>query len=178
MTGNSNLWKLDLNLNTLIQYNAPGIPGYRGLYFNSTNRLLYMAPWALKEILEFNLNLTLNHSFSISTYSPYSITGYNNNNQLYTGTMDGIVLIIQNEAIVNRLNGCGGNSVYLTFILFDEYGYFSTSCGNPTNKLYLFFANGTETGKSMVTPIYPYYIGFDSKAHLIQISGKKASIYN
>ena len=45
LTGNLNLWKLDLNLNVLIQYNANSFPLYRGLYFNSTNRWLYVAPY-------------------------------------------------------------------------------------------------------------------------------------
>ena len=34
MTGNSNVWKLDEHLNTLIQYNSNGIFSYRGLCYN------------------------------------------------------------------------------------------------------------------------------------------------
>ena len=78
MTGNLNLWKLDEHLNTLIQYNATGSPSYRGLYFNSTNRMLYVAPYALTLIHVFDINLSLNHTFLISPYSPWSITGYSN----------------------------------------------------------------------------------------------------
>ena len=87
-------------------------------------------------------------------------------------------MVLQNEVIVNQFNGCGGNSVILTSILFDEYGYFATSCYEPTNKLYLFFANGTDTGKSMTTPTNTKYIGFDSKGHFIQISQNQTTIYN
>ena len=43
ITGSSNLWKLDQNLNNLIQCNATGTVNYRGLYFNSTNRFFYVA---------------------------------------------------------------------------------------------------------------------------------------
>ena len=66
LTGESNLWKLDLNLNVLIQFTETGTsPLYRGLYFNSTNRFLYVAPFALTVIHVFDLNPTLSHSFSI-----------------------------------------------------------------------------------------------------------------
>ena len=175
MTGNLNLWKLDLNLNVLIQYNATvTVPGYRGLYFNPTNRFLYVAPHYLTVIHVFDLNLTLSHSFSTSPYYPYSITGYNN--LLYIGTNNGTVLVVQNQTIVNQFNGCGGNGVWLKSILFDQYGYCATSCNN--NKLYLLFANGTYTGKTIVTPNDPKFIGFDSKGHFIQISVNQITIYN
>ena len=174
LTGQSNIWKLDLNLNVLIQYTATVTVWYRGLYFNSTNRLLYVAPYALTEIHVFNLNPTLSHSFLISPYRPWSFEGYNN--QLYVGTTNGIVLVVQNDVIVNQFNGCGGNSIWLTSILFDHYGYFATSCYN--DKLYLLFANGTYTGKVITTPINPFYIGFDSKDHFIQLSKSQTTIYN
>ena len=174
MTGDTNIWKLDEKLNTLIQYNATGNPSYRGLYFNSTNSWLYVTPYNLVVIHVFNLNLSLNHSFSTSSCRPNSITGYNN--QLYIGTNKGTVLVVQNEVVLNEFNGCGRYNVTLTSILFDEYGYFATSCNN--NKFYLLFANGTNTGKLMVTPTSTRYIGLDSKGHFIQISEKKITIYN
>ena len=174
MSGNLHLWKLDKDLNVLIQYNATGT-GYRSLYLNSTNKFLYVTPHYLTEIHVFDLNLTLNHSFSILPYLPYSITGYNN--QLYVGTRNGTVLVFRNETIVNQFNVCGGNYVQLSSILFDEFGYIATSC-EIDNKLYLNFANGTYTGKTMVTPNNPYYSGFDSKGHFVQISTKQIIIYN
>ena len=174
LTGQSNIWKLDLNLNVLIQYTATVTVWYRGLYFNSTNRFLYVAALVSTEIHVFDLNLTLSHSFSTSPYYPYSITGYNY--QLYVGTLNGTVLVVQNETIVNQFNGCGGNGVWVLSILFDQYGYCATSC--IYNKLYLLFANGTYTGKDITTPTYPVYIGFDSKGHFIQISRFQITIYN
>ena len=95
---------------------------------------------------------------------------------MYVGTTNGIVLVVLNETTVNQFNGCGGNGVWLFSILFDQYGYFATSCDN--NKLYLLFANGTYTGKEITTPNYPYFIGFDSKGHFIHTSWKQISIYN
>ena len=179
MTGDTNIWKLDKDLNILIQYNGTGTsPLYRGLYFNSTNGFLYVAPAALTEIHVFYLNLTFNHSFSTSPYKPWSIEGYNN--KLYIGTTNSTnsVIVVQNEGIVNQFNGCGESSVELKSILFDECGYMATSCFSPLNKLYLNFANGTFTGKTISSQSHPYYIGFDSKGHFIQISARNIIIYN
>ena len=93
------------------------------------------------------------------------------------GTQGGIILIYQNEILINQFNGCNGNSVLLTFILFDPNGYMATTCNYPTNKLYLFSPDGSFTGKSITTPLYPHYIGFDSKGRFIQISEEQISIY-
>ena len=87
-------------------------------------------------VVQIFINLTFSHNISTSPYSSYSITGFNN--QLYIGTDNGTVLVVQYEVILNQFSGCGGNSVWLTFILFDEYGHFATSCNNI--KLYLLFA--------------------------------------
>ena len=121
----------------------------------------------------FDLNLRFSHNISTSPYKPWSITEYNN--QMYIGTDNGRVLFVQNEVILNTFNGCGGNNAILYSILIDECGYVATSCGN--NKLYLNFANGTSTGRTISTPMYPYYIGFDSKGHFIQISYRHIAIY-
>ena len=85
--------------------------------------------------------------------------------------------MVQNESIVNQINGCGGNIATLMSILFDEYGYFATSC-ETINKLYLIFANGTDSGKTMTTLNAPRYIGFDAKGHFIQILSNQITVYN
>ena len=84
----------------------------------------------------------------------------------------------QNETIINQYNGRDGNNAALNSIFFDQNGYMATSCDNPTNKLYLFFLNGSFTGKSLTTPPYPRYIGFESKNGFIQISSNQINIYN
>ena len=91
-------------------------------------------------------------------------------------TGEGIILVYQNEILINQFNGCGGNSVILMSILFDPNAYIATSCGNA--KLYLYSPNGSFTGQIITTPINPYYIGFDSKGRVIQISWNRISIYN
>ena len=176
MTGDTNLWKLDGNLNVLIQYNTTGSPAYRGQYYNSTNCLLYVAPQLLTEIHVFNINLIFSNKISTSPYQPWSITG--NNNQMYVGTKNGTILVIQNEVILNRFNGCDGNIIWTTSILFDENDYFATSCFNTINTLYLILANETYIGKKITTQMSTYYIGFDSKGHFMQISSNQITIYN
>ena len=187
MTGNSIIWKLDKDLNSLMQYEATGSlgytgpPYYRNIFYNSTNCWLYVAPYYLNVIQVFDLALTYNHNISILTYSPLSITGYNN--QIYVGTTNAMILVIQNEIIMKQFNGCGASSDALTYILFDDYGYMATSCAHPARTLYLIFANGTLTDKTITAPIItndygPFYFGFDSKSRFMHISVYQIIIYN
>ena len=71
MSGYSNIWKVDKDLNALIQFNATSSPSYRGIYYNVTNGFIYIAPLSLTVIHVFDLNITFNHIISISPYSPY-----------------------------------------------------------------------------------------------------------
>ena len=179
MTGEVNVWKLDENLNVLIEYNPNGpSPWFRGISYTPSNGLLYVVAYNLNFIHVLDLNLTFKRNISTEPYKPWSITEYSN--QLYVGSIlfdVGIILVIQNDIIVNQFKSCGGNSNWLLSILFDQFGYMATSCYDPTNKLYLYSPNGTSTGKSITTPEYPYYIGFDSKSQFIQISANRITIY-
>ena len=177
MTGTINVWKVDQDLNILRHYNPGGDdPRYRGISYNPSNGLIYIAVNRLSEIQVFSLDLTLIRSFSTSPHQPYSIT--ESSNQLYVGTDEGIMLVYKNEAIIKQFHGCDGNSVWLTLILFDQNGYMATSCNNPTNKLYLLSPNGSFTGQSITTPSSPRYIGFYSKGRFVQISEKQIGLLN
>ena len=62
MTGDRNIWKLDQDLTVLIQYNATGNLWYRGLFYNSTNGWLYVAPNNNFTVIHvFDLNLTVKY---------------------------------------------------------------------------------------------------------------------
>ena len=176
MTVDKKVWKVDQDLNILINYNPGGDPGYRGISYNPSNGLIYVVAYFLDEIQLFNLNLTLIGRFSTSPHTPFSITV--SSNQLYVGTLEGIVIVYQNEIIINHFNGCDGNSTALSSLLLDQNGYMATTCYYPSNKLYLYSQNGSFTGKSLTTPNNPFCIGFDSKGRLIQISSQQISIYN
>jgi hypothetical protein len=78
--------------------------------------------------------------------------------------------------IIRTFKGCDVNSDFLTYILFDQCGLMATSCNKE--HLYLYYPNGTYSGKHLTTPKGPQYIGYDSNAHFVQISDKQISVYN
>ena len=167
MTGASNIWKLDKDLNVLNQITG----NYRGIFSNSS--LIYVAPQNFMEIHVFDLNLTLSHKINISTYIPWSITEYNN--QLFVGTSSGTILVLVNETIIKTFNGCSSGRV--CYILFDQFGYMTTLCGT-TRTLYLYYSNGTYAGRTKPANGYPAFQDFDSKCRFALISENQISIYN
>ena len=60
VNGDENVWKLDQDLNVLINYNKTGgNPGYHGISYNPSNGLSYVVAHIFKEIKVLNLDLTL-----------------------------------------------------------------------------------------------------------------------
>ncbi len=170
-----NIWKTDQQLNVLIRYNSTGSSHeYRGLYYNSTNDLIYVASSYFEVINVFNLNLTLNDSISTTPYQPWSIN--ENNNELYVGTTNGTVLVILNQQIIKQFNGCNKQSVDIYSILFDDFNNMATSCDN--NQLYLYNTSGSYLNKSIPTANDPRYIGLDSKSRLVVVTSTQISLYN
>ncbi len=175
ITGNDYIWKTDQQLNVFIRYNSTGSsPKHGGLYYNSTDDLIYVAIEALQVIHVFNLNLILNDIISITPHSPWSINEHNN--ELYVGTTDGTMLVIVNKQIIKQFNGCNQQSVYLYSILFDEFNNMATSCSNY--QLYLYKTSGSYLNKSMPTVSSPTYIGLDSKSRLVAVTWTQISLYN
>ena len=69
MTGNYNVWKVDQDLNILIEYNpSVGFPAFRGISYNPSNWLIYVVAINLKEIQVFNLDLILIRRISTSPH--------------------------------------------------------------------------------------------------------------
>jgi hypothetical protein len=126
-----------------------------------------------KTIEIFDLNPSLNQTISVSSYTPRSITEFNN--QLYVGTSNGTILVIVNKAVSRLSNGCGGNYVYITSLLFDQNGILSTLCDG--HNIYSYYPNGTLLRTGLVTASKPQYMGFDSKGRFIVISQKNIDIY-
>ncbi len=178
MTGQSNIWKLDEDLNILIQYNSTNGTSskYRGISYNSKTGFIFVAPISLTEIQVFDLNLQYSHNISVSPYKPYFIIEYNN--KIYVGTRNGTIIVIQNEVIINQFDGCNEANVQLSFIFFDQYGYMARICSESTNKLFFYNSNGTYTGTSLSTPVNPRCIGFDTKGRFFLISHYQIIIYD
>jgi hypothetical protein len=176
ITGKDYIWKTDQQLNVLITHtNSTGSsPKYGGLYYNSTNDLIYVASEVLQVIYVFNLNLTLNDSISITPYQPYSIKEHNN--ELYVGTTNGTMLVIVNKQIIKQFNGCNQQSVFLYSILFDDLNDMATSCSN--NQLYLYNSTGSYLNKSIPTVSSPTYIGLDLKTRLVVVTLTQITLYN
>ena len=175
ISGRYNIWKTDKQLNVLFQYNSNGSPPhYVGLYHNSTNNLIYVAPDNFQMIHVFNFNLTLNDSISITPYQPWSIN--ENNNELYVGTTNGTVLVILNKQIIKQFNGCNKQKVLLFSILFDDLNNMATTCDNK--QLHLYNTAGSYLNKSIPTANDPRYIGLDSKSRLVVVTSTQISLYN
>ena len=69
MTGYFNVWKVDQDLNILIEYNPTGgKPYYHGISYSPSNGLIYVAAVNLQEIQVFNLDLALIRRFSTSPH--------------------------------------------------------------------------------------------------------------
>lgn len=174
ITGDSRLLKTDGNLNILNQYNAASSPHYRGIYYNSTTGLIYVAAYWLTAIHVFDTNLVLTGNISTKNNAPYSISGYNG--QLYVGTYSGSILVIFNSTMIDTFNGCYNNLAIVNFITFDSFKNMATICSN--NQMYLYDSIGNFNNKSIATLSNPGYIGFDSKRRFVLISSKQVSLYS
>ena len=121
----------------------------------------------------FNLNLVLNYSISTSSYKPLSIAGFNN--QLLIGTVNGSILVIFNNLIIDVYNGCASSPTWLYWISIDQFNYMAISCLTP----YAYLYNMTlYTGKSISTNVYQNtFIGFDSHSQLVIQSWTQIRIY-
>jgi hypothetical protein len=173
ITGNTRVYKTDSNFNILTQYSATGTPSYRGIYHNSSNNLIYVVAVKLNLIQIFNSNLTFNDSISTQSFVPYAITSYNN--QLYIGTGNGSIIIIENKMIVNSFNACAGNIASINCVLIDQYGEIATTCSS--SKVYFYNSNRNYMNKSISTASYPRFITFDSLNRFHIISYFQISIY-
>jgi hypothetical protein len=150
ITGEYNIWKTDKYLNVLIAHNESGA-GYRGIYFNCSENLIYETSKSYTYFQVFNTNLTLNYTASVSPNYPYSFYEYNN--ELYVGTAYGVlVLVIVNKVIIRSFNGCSASP--LNSIVSDTFGVLMISC--PANDLInLYYSNGTYTVNSLTTSSNP-----------------------
>ena len=166
ITGDNYIWKTDQLLNVLITYTHNGsYSAYRGLYYNSTNSLIYVTSYWLREIQIFNLNLTLTDTISTPQYNTQkSINGYNN--QLYVGA-DHTILIISNKQIIQNLITFTNYWDYAASMVFDKYDNMAIACSD--RNLYLYHANGTYLNKKIFTMLYnePQFVGFDSNSRLV-----------
>jgi hypothetical protein len=190
ITGDHNIWKTNQQLNLLIEYTESS-HNYNGLYYNSTNDLIYVTVPDLYEIHVFNLNLTFNHNISTPYdydygYKPWSINGYNN--KVYVGTYSGTILEIVNNQTTNQFFGCNDQlpQVDSIPILFDQFDNLATACiylqvsnnYSQVSNLYLYNKNGSYLNKNISLNERCLFIGFDSISRLVVVLNSQITIYN
>jgi hypothetical protein len=172
ITGNNNVWKTDKYLNILITHTESGGANYNGIYYNCSDNLIYAAPTGYTYIQVFDLNLTLNHTTSVSPNNPRSFGEFNN--ELYVGTSQSIVLVIVNKIVIRNFKGCSSGPLYS--LVADNYGFIAIACFS-NNLVNLYYYNGTSTGYNLTTPTKPAYVGFDSKGRFILLTLNQIRIY-
>ena len=160
ITGWDYVWKTDLDFSVSItHYNLNAY--YRGLYYNSTNDLIYVLASNLQGIYVFDVDLTLTDSFPTAPYTPWSLNEYKN--QLYVGTRNGTIIVILNKQIINKFDGCNGQITTLCSILFDQFDNMATGCYYD-GQLYLYNRTGSYLNKTITVVDAPEYMGFASKS--------------
>ncbi len=177
ITGDENVWKTDIQLNVLITYNSAGSNlKYRGLYYNSTNDLIYVTVYSAKEIRVFNLDLTLNDTIPTSSYYPWSINGFNN--LLYVGSQNGKMLIVENKIIIKTFDGCDQKNYKINSMLFDDSIANRMGIACDDEEFYLYHTNGNNLNKDIKFASSPYFIGFDSKSRLVIVTESQIYLYD
>ncbi len=170
ITGNGNIQKRDQNLNLIKQFNNAGVT-YRGIYYNKTNDLIYVAAEAKQRIDTFNRNLTLVKNISTPGYSPHSIAEYDS--KMYVSTMDGSILVIENGVIIRNFTTVCNK---ISSIMIDTYGKMLV-LSETKSFVYLYHTNGSNLGTAISTSSSPLFINFDSKGRLIITSQYDIKIY-
>jgi hypothetical protein len=172
ITGFSSIWKTDKYLNVLQTYTSIGAQ-YRGIYFNSSEKLIHIADRLKTDFQVLNMNLSLEYTVNLSQNCyPYSFSEYNN--ELYIGTMSNIVLVVVNKVIIRNYTAC--STQVLNYIFSNNFDFMAISC-ETNSKINFYHSNGTYTGKSLKTLPNPMYVGFDSKGRLVIISQNQISVH-
>ena len=163
------LIKYDKYLNITARSDVFG--AYRGLYFNSTNGLIYSGDYIRNKIKIFNQSLSLVNSFDL-TFQPCSITEHNQM-MIITDYSSGFINFYQNNIFITKiLTQCGS----VISVLFDDYNHMIVLC--ETSYVYIYHTNGSYTGISIKgCSSYAYYMNFDSKDRLVLICSNDIDIY-
>ena len=175
ISADTTIFKTDQNLNTLSQYNGSSSSKYRGIYYDSIDDCIYVANYAKSRVEIFTSNLNLLDTIVLSSYKPFSVQGLNNK-ILVGDSNNGVLLTIEKKVITDAFDVCNGKASLVSSIILDKFGYMATTCFNSNSNLY--FINGTFTGLTMPTQLFPYQAYFDPNGQFIIISDTTISIYN
>jgi hypothetical protein len=161
--------KFNANLNTITSLTSRT---YRGIYFNPSNRLIYLANRLTSNIDVINENLSSNTTLTVSGMSPWFITGYNG--QIVAGNSEyGNVYFFQGNVATVMPTRCTGR---VSSILFDNYNQMLVLC-ETNSYLYIYYQNGTFTGTSYQTCNKPIFMDFDFRNRLVITCPSNILIY-
>ena len=172
IAGNGVINKYDKYLNLEVHSIQSGM--FRGIYFNSSNGLIYSADIENKRISFFNQNLVLIDNISLS-YSPWLIAEYNGMMIITEHSfISGNIYFYQNNVLIKNITTVCRYRV--TSILFDNFNHMIVLCNL---NLYIYHTNGTYTGINIpnVCTAESYYINFDSKNRLVVICLDGINLY-
>jgi hypothetical protein len=161
ITGDSSIWKTDKYLNISKTFTSSHA-NYKGILYNCTDNLIYVAPFTYEYFQVFDLNLNLNSTINVSPHNPVSFA--ENNNELYVGTSEQLVLVVVNRAIIRSFTAC--SSSFVSSMVFDKFGLMAIAC-RYDKIIKLFHSNGTYTTMNGATSVEVHDVRFDSKGSLL-----------
>jgi hypothetical protein len=165
------IFKYDKNFNLIKTLSSDG-KFYRGIYYNPSNQLIYVAAILSKNIQVFDKDLNLNTTINTKQF-PWFITGFND--KLVVGdNYDGNVYFYQNSSLIQSIRTqC---TARISSILFDDYNHMLVLC-ETNNILYIYHLNGSFAGINFTVCEKPTFINFDSNNRLIMTCKQQIFIY-
>jgi hypothetical protein len=173
VTQTNGLCEIDENLNKV---NSVALIGSNeGLYFNSSNSLLYVSTSSLNIIYVFSLNLTLIRKISVSLPN-YSIFAFNR--LMFVSTITSDIMVLQNEKIIYTF---ATSCFSIKTLMIDKFGIIALNCyiSYAINNITFYYLNGSFTGETFRIPVaFPNNFGFDHNGNLILTSSSGIFVFS
>jgi hypothetical protein len=167
-SGDYGVQKYDMYLNFIKQVYINS----RGIYYNPSNQLIYIAEYPGNTIEIFDQDLNLNSTI-ITSQSPWFLTGYNDKLVVGDG-IDGKVYFYQNNSMIQSISTqC---SARVSSVLFDYYNHMLVLC-ETTSRAFIYHLNGSFTGISFYTCQQPTFLNFDSQNRIVITCGNEIAIF-
>ena len=147
---------------------------YRGIFFNSSNGLIYSADILNGRISSYNQSLVSIDHLDLA-FKPWFLTEYNGMMILTENSfISGNIYYYQNNVLIKNITTVCGYRV--NSILFDNFNHMIVLCNL---NLYIYHTNGTYTGINIlnVCTMESFYINFDSKNRLVIICKNGIYLY-
>jgi hypothetical protein len=171
MQHNAAINKYDKYLNFTKQVSSPGFN--RGIYYNSTNQMIYSVVNNLKVINIYDKDLVFNRNIS-TNYNPWFIAQYNGN-MVVTDNDGGKIYFYEGDS-VNRtvVTNCTGR---INWLLFDNYNQMLVLC--QTSSIFIYNVDGTNTGVQVTacSGLNRWFVNFDSKDRLAITCDDRVEIF-